>query len=87
MMSGFLIAFWATPDMSAGRLLFAVAASGYIVVGVRFEERDLRVAFGPDYDRYARRTPRFVPFAATRNHRRGPGAETVRDPWTTVGPP
>jgi protein-S-isoprenylcysteine O-methyltransferase Ste14 len=60
-MVGFLIAFWAAPDMSVGRLLFAVAASGYIMVGVRLEERDLRGQLGEPYERYLRRVPRFVP--------------------------
>lgn len=61
LMSGFLLAFWLTPDMSQGRLLFAAVASAYIVVAVRFEEHDLRAHIGPDYDRYAARVPRFVP--------------------------
>ena len=60
-MVGFLIAFWAAPDMSVGRLLFAVAATGYILVGVRFEEYDLRRALGHGYEQYARRVPRFIP--------------------------
>jgi protein-S-isoprenylcysteine O-methyltransferase Ste14 len=61
MMVGFLIAFWATPDMSAGRLLFAILASAYILVGVRLEEADLRRWLGATYERYAREVPRFVP--------------------------
>ena len=61
LMTGFLIAFWCTPDMSQGRLLFAAVASAYIVVAVRFEEHDLRADLGADYDRYAARVPRFVP--------------------------
>jgi methanethiol S-methyltransferase len=61
LMTGFLIAFWATPDMSMGRLLFAVAASGYILVAVRFEERDLHRALGEPYERHAERLPRFFP--------------------------
>jgi protein-S-isoprenylcysteine O-methyltransferase Ste14 len=61
LMSGFLIAFWATPDMSRGRLLFAAVASAYIVVAVRFEEHDLRAHLGAEYDRYAEQVPRFVP--------------------------
>jgi protein-S-isoprenylcysteine O-methyltransferase Ste14 len=61
LMTGFLIAFWSTPDMSRGRLLFAAVASAYIVVAVRFEEHDLRARLGAEYDRYSERVPRFVP--------------------------
>ena len=60
-MVGFLIAFWATPDMSVGRLLFVGAATGYILIGVRLEERDLRRQLGEEYERYAERVPRFIP--------------------------
>ena len=61
MMVGLLIAFWCTPRMSAGHLLFAAAASGYVVVGIRLEERDLRREVGPTYDRYAEQVPALVP--------------------------
>ena len=61
LMVGFLILFWATPDMSVGHLLFAAAASGYILIAVRFEEHDLHRALGESYERYATRVPRFVP--------------------------
>lgn len=60
-MAGFLIAFWATPDMSVGRLLFAGAATGYILIAVRFEEHDLHRQLGEPYQRYAERVPRFIP--------------------------
>ena len=58
---GFLIAFWAAPDMSVGRLLFAGLSTGYILVAVRFEEADLRRDLGEPYERYSREVPRFVP--------------------------
>ena len=61
MMLGLLLAFWLTPRMSVGHLAFAVAASGYIAVGVRFEERGLRRELGPAYDAYAARVPAVVP--------------------------
>jgi protein-S-isoprenylcysteine O-methyltransferase Ste14 len=60
-MVGFVIAFWAAPDMSVGRMLFAVLATGYVVVAVRFEERDLLAHHGEAYERYAAQVPRFVP--------------------------
>ena len=70
-MLGFLIAFWATPDMTQGRLLFALLATGYIVVGVRFEERDLRAGLGVVYERYAAEVPSLVPTPRRRAGRRG----------------
>ncbi|GAB3851147.1 isoprenylcysteine carboxylmethyltransferase family protein [Nocardioides maradonensis] len=60
LMLGLLIAFWATPTMTWGHLLFAAAASGYIAVGIRLEERDLRREL-PAYADYARTTPAVLP--------------------------
>ncbi|MES2443769.1 MAG: isoprenylcysteine carboxylmethyltransferase family protein [Pseudomonadota bacterium] len=50
--TGFLLAFWATPVMSAGHLLFALGMTGYILIAIRYEERDLVGMFGRDYERY-----------------------------------
>jgi protein-S-isoprenylcysteine O-methyltransferase Ste14 len=58
---GFLIAFWATPDMSVGRLLYVGAATAYILVAVRFEEHDLRRQLGEEYEQYLTDVPAFVP--------------------------
>jgi len=61
MMLGLLVAFWATPSMTVGHLLFAIGASGYVAIGVRFEERDLRRRLGAEYDDYARSVPQLLP--------------------------
>lgn len=66
---GWAIAFWATPTMTAGHLLFAGVLTVYMGVAAIFEERDLIAYFGQQYEEYRRRVPMFVPFAktATRN--------------------
>ena len=58
---GWLLIFWGTPTMTAGHLLFAVVMSGYILVALRFEERDLVEHIGEPYRRYQQEVPALVP--------------------------
>jgi protein-S-isoprenylcysteine O-methyltransferase Ste14 len=59
--TGWLITFWATPQMSASHLLFAIGMSAYILVGMLCEERDLMAAFGDRYRDYRARVPALIP--------------------------
>ncbi len=61
LMLGLIVAFWATPVMSAGHLMFAAAATGYILLALPLEERDLMTRHGDDYRRYRKRVPMLVP--------------------------
>jgi protein-S-isoprenylcysteine O-methyltransferase Ste14 len=75
LLMGFLIAFWATPTMTWGHLLFAAVMTAYTLFGIALEERDLRRHLGDDYERYRRETPMILPMPWKRSTGRTHGAE------------
>jgi protein-S-isoprenylcysteine O-methyltransferase Ste14 len=76
---GFIIAFWSTPTMTVGHLLFAAVTTAYIVVGILLEERDLVAVFGDDYRRYRAQVSMLVPW------RKSPGQSSPPDSQLVSG--
>ena len=64
--SGFLLAFWATPEMTYSHLLLALGFSAYIFVGIAHEERDLVAHYGETYADYRKRVGSVFPWVGRR---------------------
>jgi protein-S-isoprenylcysteine O-methyltransferase Ste14 len=74
---GFLLAFWSTPMMSVGHLLFSLATTAYILAAIQLEERDLIQLFGDQYRRYRRDVPMLLPWPRRKSARLAAG-DSVR---------
>jgi protein-S-isoprenylcysteine O-methyltransferase Ste14 len=79
---GFILGFWAAPTMTMGHLLLSVGTTGYILVGIFFEERDLVRMFGDQYRNYRRQVSMLIPLPGRKyteseveNHRTAIGAK------------
>ena len=68
---GWIMAFWGTPRMTVGHLLFAVGMTAYILIAIRYEERDLVQFLGDDSSQYREKVPMLIP-------RFGKGHDTVK---------
>ena len=80
LMAAFVVVLWSAPAMTAGHLLFAGTATGYILAGIAFEERDLIQSLGGTYTAYRARVPALIPRPSLRRHSPGSqrGEETDR---------
>ncbi|HAL55218.1 MAG TPA: hypothetical protein DCP63_01750 [Bacteroidetes bacterium] len=75
LMVGFIIAFWSTPLMTVGHLLFAFASTGYILVAIQLEEKDLVRFHGQEYVQYQKEVSQIIPMPPRRQYAGGSTAE------------
>jgi protein-S-isoprenylcysteine O-methyltransferase Ste14 len=76
---GWFFAFWMTPTMTLAHLLFSVATAAYILLAIRFEERDMVREHGDAYETYRRSVPMLVPFTRRRGPGMGSGTGAVKE--------
>jgi methanethiol S-methyltransferase len=65
-MLGFMIAFWATPEMTVGHLVFAIATAAYILIAIQLEERDIVSIHGTAYEEYREQVSMLLPIPKKR---------------------
>ena len=82
LLAGFVIVFWSVPVMTAGHLLLACAATGYILAGIAFEEHDLVQSLGGTYTAYRARVPALIPHPRMRRSARRPSPPVARSTGT-----